>query len=165
MRCKIMSIHLKSALLYGLAMTVVAATYAAQSIIIPFQAAVALAAVFISAFLGFVIGPQYLTGRARHLILKLLIYPLLLAFLAIFIAAFLCAVSYPLWGHLIPRIGDLPDIGSWVFSSSLMISLSFLQDLSPPTLPLFLVAAALLLRISRPAPNNSFKPRPLRGSA
>ena len=71
-----MSIHLKSALLYGLAMTVVAAAYPAQSIMIPFQAVVALAAVFIAASLGFVIGPQYLTSRARHVILKLLIYPL-----------------------------------------------------------------------------------------
>ena len=160
-----MSIHLKSALLNGLAMTVIAVAYPTQSIMIPFQAVVALAAVFISALLGFVIGPQYLPSRARHLILKLLIYPLFLALFAIFISALLCAVSYPLWGHLIPRIGDLPDLGPWVFSSSLLISLSFLQDMSPPTLPLFLVAAALLVRISKPASNNSFKPRPLRGSA
>ena len=160
-----MGVRLKSALLFATATIVVAAIYPSQSFIIPFHVAVTLVAIFFSALFGFLLGTKYLHGGVHHFILKIFIYPLTIAFGSIFIATLTCIVSYPIWRHLDPSVGDLPSLGPWAFSSSLMITLYFLQEIWPPTLPLFLAAAGVLVRLTKPASNNSFKPRPLRGSA
>ena len=161
-----MSNRQKSALLFAIAMSATATTSIALSFLfLPYHVAIALLSVPIAATLGYFIGALRMPHSTPKAIAKAVIYSYAAASASIFLAALIALSSYRLWSHLAPSIGHLPPIGAWVFADAAFGALTFAADGWLALLISFLLVGIMLVRLSRAASNNSFKPTPLRGAA